>query len=257
MDYLVIGTVALCVSALTFFSGFGLGTLLMPAFALFFPLPVAIAATAVVHLANNLFKLMLVGAHADFGVVLKFGLPALIAAVAGAATLVGISRLDTAIVIGAVTVTPLKLAIGALIVAFALLELTPKFARWSLPPEYLPVGGVVSGFFGGLSGNQGAFRAAFLIKAGLSKEGFVATGVVCSVLVDTARILVYGAAFIGAAFASASPALASLVATATLCAFGGALLGRRMLDKITLRGVQLFVAGGMIGIGVAMMMGFV
>jgi len=39
-------------------SGFGLGTLLLPVFALFFPLPVAIAATALVHLANNFFKLM-------------------------------------------------------------------------------------------------------------------------------------------------------------------------------------------------------
>jgi hypothetical protein len=32
----------------------------MPAFALFLPVPVAVAATAVVHLANNLFKLVLV-----------------------------------------------------------------------------------------------------------------------------------------------------------------------------------------------------
>ncbi|MBM4056021.1 MAG: sulfite exporter TauE/SafE family protein, partial [Planctomycetes bacterium] len=38
MVYLVICTVSLVVSALTLFSGFGLGTLLMPAFALFFPL---------------------------------------------------------------------------------------------------------------------------------------------------------------------------------------------------------------------------
>ncbi len=61
MEYIVICLVALLVSALTLFSGFGLGTVLMPAFALFFPVPVAIAATAVVHLANNLFKVVLVG----------------------------------------------------------------------------------------------------------------------------------------------------------------------------------------------------
>jgi hypothetical protein len=35
-------------SGLTLFSGFGLGTVLMPAFAVFFPVPTAIAATAVV-----------------------------------------------------------------------------------------------------------------------------------------------------------------------------------------------------------------
>jgi len=53
MDYVFIALVAVVVAALTLFSGFGLGTVLMPAFALFFPVPVA--ATAVVHLANNLF----------------------------------------------------------------------------------------------------------------------------------------------------------------------------------------------------------
>ena len=37
MEYLVVCTVALVVSGLTLFSGFGLGTVLMPALALFFP----------------------------------------------------------------------------------------------------------------------------------------------------------------------------------------------------------------------------
>ena len=48
---------------------------LMPAFALFFPVPVAVAATAVVHLANNLFKVALVGRKADWAVVLRFAIP--------------------------------------------------------------------------------------------------------------------------------------------------------------------------------------
>lgn len=65
LSYIIICIVAIIVSALTLFSGFGLGTVLMPAFALFFPLPVAIAATAVVHLANNIFKAILVGKKAD------------------------------------------------------------------------------------------------------------------------------------------------------------------------------------------------
>ena len=80
MSYLIICTVALFVSALTLFSGFGLGTLLMPAFALFFPIEVAVAATAIVHLTNNIFKVALVGKKADFSVVVKFALPAAVAA---------------------------------------------------------------------------------------------------------------------------------------------------------------------------------
>ncbi len=80
MDYALITLTSLVVSGLTLFSGFGLGTLLMPAFALFFPVPTAIAATAVVHLANNLFKLGLVGRQADWRVVARFSLPAALAA---------------------------------------------------------------------------------------------------------------------------------------------------------------------------------
>jgi len=84
MTYLLICLTVFLVSGLTLFSGFGLGTVPMPAFALFFPLPVAIAATAVVHLANNLFKLALVGRDADWGVVWRFTLPVALAAIAGA-----------------------------------------------------------------------------------------------------------------------------------------------------------------------------
>ena len=76
MDALLIAAAAFFVSGLTLFSGFGLGTVLMPAFALFFPVPTAIAATAVVHLANNLFKVGLVGRHADWRAVVRFAAPA-------------------------------------------------------------------------------------------------------------------------------------------------------------------------------------
>ena len=59
----------------------------MPAFALFFPVPIAIAATALIHLANNLFKVYLVGRYADWGVVIRFAIPGAVAALVGAALL--------------------------------------------------------------------------------------------------------------------------------------------------------------------------
>ncbi len=55
LSYLLIASAALVASALTLFSGFGLGTLLMPAFALFFPIEVAVALTAVVLFLDFLF----------------------------------------------------------------------------------------------------------------------------------------------------------------------------------------------------------
>ncbi|MHB8259583.1 MAG: hypothetical protein ACYDCN_05425 [Bacteroidia bacterium] len=61
MELVIISTVALVASLLTFFSGFGLGTILTPVFVLFFPVEVAIALTGIVHLLNNFFKIALVG----------------------------------------------------------------------------------------------------------------------------------------------------------------------------------------------------
>src|SRR5262245_26792816 len=90
--YLLVCTVALVVAVLTFFSGFGLGTLLMPAFALFFPVEVAIGATAVVHLANTLFKIALIGRWARWSVVAWFGPASALGALAGAWTLAHISE---------------------------------------------------------------------------------------------------------------------------------------------------------------------
>ena len=84
MSLIIICAASLAVSALTFFSGFGLGTVLMPVFAVFFPINLAISLTAIVHVLNNLFKLVLVGRHINKQVALKFGIPAISAAFLGA-----------------------------------------------------------------------------------------------------------------------------------------------------------------------------
>jgi hypothetical protein len=260
VDLLVVAGVAGAASALTFFSGFGLGTILVPVFALFFPVPLAVAATAVVHFANNLFKLALLARHADRGVALRFGAPAALAALAGAALLAAVDRLPALAryTLGdrVCEVTPVKAVVGLAIVAFALLELWPRFRNLAFDRRWLPLGGLLSGFFGGLSGNQGALRAAFLLKAGLDKEAFVATGVVVAALVDVARLGVYGLG------ASAQPpaALAALVppvAAGIAGAFAGAVVGRQLLRKITLKAVQFVVALGMLVIGSGLAAGWI
>jgi uncharacterized membrane protein YfcA len=55
VQYIVLCLAALAASGLTLFSGFGLGTLLMPVFAIYFPIEIAVAMTAVVH--RPIFKL--------------------------------------------------------------------------------------------------------------------------------------------------------------------------------------------------------
>ena len=92
--YLAVAAAALFAAGLTLYSGFGLGTLLLPVFALFYPIEVAVAATAVVHGANNVFKVSLVGRYADRGVVLRFGVTAIVAAFLGAALLGALAGVD-------------------------------------------------------------------------------------------------------------------------------------------------------------------
>ena len=53
MDFLIIPLVSAVVAALTLVSGFGLGTLLMPAFAIFLPRPSSSVATRVTGLASR------------------------------------------------------------------------------------------------------------------------------------------------------------------------------------------------------------
>jgi uncharacterized membrane protein YfcA len=253
MTYLVICLAAFVISGLTLFSGFGLGTVLMPVFALFFPVPVAVAATAVVHLANNLFKLVLVGRHADRRVLIRFAVPAAVAALAGAGLLTLVADLPawaTWRLAGSEhRITPVKAVIGTVIVGFAIVELSPAFARLALPPRHLLFGGLLSGFFGGLSGNQGAFRSAFLIKAGLAREAFVGTGVAAAVVVDVVRLAVYGLAFVTSPMAILAGPVAGVAAAAVLAAFAGAWLGARLLTKVTLRSIHLVVALFLILVG--------
>jgi len=244
MEYLIVCLAALLVSGLTLFSGFGLGTVLMPVFALFFPIPVAIAATALVHLANNIFKVFLVGREADWDVVARFAAPGAIAALLGAALLSFFTSMPTlyAYQIGGQMheITVVKAVIGTLIVVFSFLELLPRFRKMAFDRRHLPLGGLVSGFFGGLSGNQGALRSAFLIKAGLGKEAFIGTGTVSAVIVDAARMIVYGLSFYATKFADLH-GIWGLVLAATLAAFVGSFMGAQLLKKITLDAIQVIV----------------
>jgi uncharacterized protein len=240
--YLIICSVAFLVSILTFFSGFGLGTLLTPAFWLFFPVDVSIALTGIVHFFNNLFKLGLVGRHANRDVLLRFGIPAVAAALVGSWLLLEISDIPVLhrYQLGGHTfeITLLKVLIACLLIAFSLFDIIPALKRIQFGREKLPLGGILSGFFGGLSGHQGALRSAFLIRAGLSKEAFVGTGIVVSCFIDFTRLGVYSARI----QAFDISAHAELLFAATFSAIVGAYIGNKLLKKVTITFIQYAVA---------------
>jgi uncharacterized protein len=258
MELIFIGAIALLTAGVTLFSGFGVGTILMPVFALFFPVSVAIAATAVVHFVNNLVKLSLMARHASWTIVARFSVPAAIAAIGGASLLSTLERLPPLATyeLGDSTfdITMTKSVIGLLIVVFAALEMWPRFRALAVGARWLPLGGVLSGFFGGLSGIQGALRSAFLLKSGLSKEVFVATGVVSAVIVDASRLMVYGATFMARHFEESREVVVPVI-VATASAAVGSLVGARLLKKVTMESVRLVVAVAMLLIGCGLMSG--
>ncbi|MEW6348086.1 MAG: TSUP family transporter [Thermodesulfobacteriota bacterium] len=262
MEYLVICAVSLVVAGLTLFSGFGLGTILLPAFAIFFPIPIAVAATAVVHLANNLFKVVLVGKHANRGIVVAFGIPAIAFAAIGAALLGYLSGLEPILRygLGAVRceVMWVKVVVATLIAGFSLMEILPRFQDLAFDAKYVPLGGVLSGFFGGLSGLQGALRSAFLIRCGLDKEAFIGTGVVLAVVVDLSRLAIYGSTFLLAHVGSLQGSgVMNLTLAGMVAAFVGSAIGVRLLRKTTIRAVQLIVSVMLIALSMALAAGLI
>jgi uncharacterized membrane protein YfcA len=242
MEVPLISVISFLSAILTFFSGFGLGTILLPVFAIFFPVEAAVALTGVVHFTNNLFKAALIGKKADWSVLLRFGLPAFIASFAGAWLLLRLASLPALLQYQlsgrSFEITPVKLIISILLLGFSITELIPSGNLFHFGRHKLIAGGVLSGFFGGLAGIQGAIRSAFLIKSGLSKEGYIATGVLIACLVDISRLSVYVSGFRSSGLYENLP----LVISATLSAIGGAFIGSWMLNKITFRFIQALVA---------------
>ena len=257
MEIIVISLAAFVTSVLTFFSGFGLGTILTPVFVIFFPAEIAIALTGVVHFLNNLFKITLIGKKADKAVLLRFGIPAMLSSFAGAWLLLRITRIPSLFEYQLwgrdFEITPVKLIIAILLIIFSILEIAPSVRRIQFDRNKLALGGLLSGFFGGLTGMQGAIRSAFLIKSGLSKEAYIATGVVIACLVDITRLSVYASRLKEINLNEQMP----LLFAATVAAMSGAFLGNKLLKKITLRFIQVLVAVMLIILSVALGAGFI
>jgi len=245
-ELIIIALASFLIAGVGLYSGFGLATLLMPIFALFFPLSTSIAATAIVHLVTNVFKLTLFYKFINWSVVARFGTPALVTSFIGSLLLTNISQNGFL----------LEKVIGLLIIAFALFEIIPVLRKIKIDQKWLLVGGSLSGFFGGLSGHQGALRSVFLLKTKTSTNSFIATGVVIAIMVDLARLFVYGTNIL-----SLSTIRNANLESGLLVAIGASLLGvivaNSFKKKVTLNFVRNLVAGLMLLIGVLILLGII
>jgi len=227
---LLLGAATLIIASLTVLSGFGLGTLLTPLVVLFYPVKTAVVSVAFVHAANNLFMLALFRRRVVWRVVLRFGLLSIAGAALGALLLAGAQA------------SAVQVVLGAVLLAAGLAEIWAAGGRTLRLPPWPGVDlalGFLSGLLGGLVGNQGALRAAYLLGTGLVGEPFVATAAAISTAVDATRLPLY----------LASPQLSRLhtsaLALLIACAFAGTYAGRGLLRHLSPEGFRRLVAAAL------------
>jgi uncharacterized membrane protein YfcA len=207
--------VAVASGATAAVSGFGIGSLLTPLLALQFGTPVAVAAVAIPHALATAVRGWRLRHAIDWDVLRRFGL---ISAAGGLAGALLYSRLGS---------VELTIALGCLLVLTGIAGVTgwtSKVHPRGVVPWLL---GLISGFFGGLAGNQGGLRSAALLAFNLGPVPFVATATATGVLVDAARTPVY--------LWQAGPVLASLVLPIAVASAGvlvGTIAGERILLKL-------------------------
>jgi uncharacterized membrane protein YfcA len=213
--------------------GFGIGSLLTPLLALRYGTSVAVAAVTIPHAVATVVRCWRLRADIDRRVLIRFGLLSAAGALAGALLY---TRLGP---------TALTRILGGLLLLTAIAQLTGLSSRWKPRGVIVSVLGLVSGFFGGVAGNQGGLRAAALTAFKLSPTRFVATATAIGVMVDLARTPVY--------LWSAGQSLIPLAVPIGLAVAGvlvGTLLGERILLGLSPRrfGQVVGVAIGLLGL---------
>jgi uncharacterized membrane protein YfcA len=192
--------------------GFGIGSLLTPLLALRYGTGVAVAAVTIPHAAATALRCWRLRAYIDRAILVRFGLLSAAGALAGAALYTQL---------GPSTLTRI---LGGLLLLTATAQLTGWTSRWEPQGPWVTVFGLLSGFFGGVAGNQGGLRAAALTAFGLTPKAFVATATATGLIVDMTRTPVYlwnvGTALL--------PLAVPLVA-ATVGVLIGTVLGERIL----------------------------
>lgn len=213
--------------------GFGIGSLLTPFLALRFGTNVAVAAVTLPHVLATAVRCWRLRRSIDRSVLTRFGLLSAVGALGGA---VLYTRLGPSTLTG---------VLGGLLILTSFAQLSGWSSRWQPHGALVSIFGLVSGFFGGVAGNQGGLRAAALTTFRLSPASFVATATATGLVVDLARTPIY--------LWSTGPSLLPLAAPIALASFGvliGTLLGERLLLGLSPRrfGQIVGVAIGVLGV---------
>jgi uncharacterized membrane protein YfcA len=219
-------------AAIASVTGFGIGSILTPLLSLQVGMKIAVAAVSIPHLVATGLRLWLLRKHVDRGVLLHFGILSALGGLAGALLH---SLVNSPVLSGVFA--------GLLLVA-GISELTGKAEHMRFGPRAALAAGVVSGFLGGLVGNQGGIRSAALLGFDVSRQTFVATATATGLIVDLARLPVY--------LVGELPSLITMWQTIALLSIGavmGTILGELTLRTIPEHWFRRWVAVIILGLG--------
>lgn len=216
--HIIVFLVAIVAGAVAAVSGFGIGSLLTPVFAGRYGTKLAVAIVSVPHLLATAARFSRLRQHLDRRVFLNFGILSAAGGLAGALLNAHANSRSLAIVF------------GCLLVFAAISGLTGFIDRLRFGPRIAWLAGGLSGFFGGLVGNQGGIRSAALLGFDIRKEALVATATAVALIVDGARMPVY-LAVESRGVLSAWPLLLIAVGGVLLGTFWGVGLLRRIPER--------------------------
>lgn len=175
----------------------------------------AIAAVSVPHLVGTAQRFWRLHRNIDRRLLREFGTTSAIGGLAGA------------LVHGRLHSRGLTVTFGLLLLFTALAELTGWMRRVHWGKSFGWLAGALSGFLGGLVGNQGSIRTAGLLAYEVSPAAFVATATTVALIVDAARMPVYMVTQ-GGDVARQWP----ILAVATISVVLGTFVGIRILPRL-------------------------
>jgi uncharacterized membrane protein YfcA len=229
---LAIATVAGGLAAVT---GFGIGSLLTPVFAMQVDTRLAVAAVSIPHVVGTAVRFWFRSGGVDRRVFWSFGLTSAAGGLAGA------------LLHGWASNRWLTALFGALLLFAAGSEASGLARRMRFRGWVAWIAGALSGLLGGLVGNQGGLRSAALLGFDLSKQQFVATATAVGLVVDGARMPVY--------LATQHRELAQIwvpIAWAVLGVTIGTVAGSRVLGRIPDLWFRRVLALTLAALGIAM-----
>ncbi|MGH7730007.1 MAG: sulfite exporter TauE/SafE family protein [Candidatus Eiseniibacteriota bacterium] len=233
---LLVALVAVAAGAVAAVSGFGLGSILTPLLMLSFPTSSAVAIVAIPHAAATTVRWWRLRADVDGPTFRQFGIASAAGGLAGAA-------LQPSLGSGALTVV-----LALLLVLAGGSELLGRRVPLPATPFWRLAGGILSGAFGGLVGNQGGIRAAALLGFRLPPRALVATATASALFVDAARVPIY--------MVTSGPVLSShagLWLAASAGAVIGTFVGVPILGRIPEATYRLLIGALLVVLGIGLL----